>query len=651
VKTPFQELAWLDWRSGRTLVALGFAALVPASCVLWFMTIALRNERLAVQQRLTEVYQNHLVSAQRQITSHWQDRQNALEARANDPPAEQFLAIIRDGLAESAIIYDSNGKVLYPASAMTSAADLVSEPADWAAALELEFQKTNYLGAAEAYGQSAHTTTNLSLKAKSMQSQVGCLVKAGQPDRAVAILTEMVADAGFARVATDHGTLILPNAQLLLLRLLNNPTDALFQRTASNLATRLRDYHDPALSSSQRRFLMEEMCAVAPGAASFPTLPAERLAADYLEQNPAWPFDAGLQRALQPDLWRLASSHRTVVALLHEDRLRTEMKAISMPLPEAAVKLLAPGESFAATRFIPPIPAGEMLPGWRLALSFNGPNPIEAASAREGRVHFWGGLSGVLFIALVALATGRFVAAQMRLAQLKNDLVSTVTHELKTPLSSMRALVDTLRAGRYRDPQQLQTYLDLLAHENERLSHLIENVLSFSRLEQHRQRFQFVPVKAEAVVKNAVTVLQERYPSANGCLHLEIPPSLPAMRGDAEALTTVLINLLDNAWKYTENTKHIVVRAGLEDRGIFLAVADNGVGLTSQQAKRVFDRFYQADQSLARRVGGCGLGLSIVQSIVRAHGGSVTVESEPGKGSTFTVRLPLAGPGGEGSKC
>ncbi|HOX03171.1 MAG TPA: HAMP domain-containing sensor histidine kinase [Candidatus Paceibacterota bacterium] len=650
MKTPIPMPGWLDWRSGTTLIALGLAALVPALCVLWFMTIALRNERLAVQQRLTEVHQNHLETVQRQITAHWRDRRTAIESSASGSPAEQFQAIVRANLADSAIVYDPTGKVLYPAPQVWASESTASEPAEWAAARQLEFQSAHYPEAAEAYGQIARTSPHLTLKAKALQSQAGCLIKAGQPDPAVAILSQLIQDPRSASVATDHGALIVPNAQLLLLKLLRDPNHTLFQDTAGALAERLANYRDPALSSSQRRFLMEEMVEVAPAVAHFPTLAAERLAADYLEHNPSWPLEPGLQPVGRIGLWRMASSNRTVAALFHDDRLRAETKAVSSTLADAAVMLLAPGETAAVTRFVPPIEAGEMLPGCRLALTFSGPNPIEAASAREIRLHLWGGVLGVLFIALAALAAGRYIAAQMRLARIKNDLVSTVSHELKTPLASMRVLVDTLLAERYRDPQQLRAYLNLLTHENQRLSRLIENFLSFTRLEQHRQRFQFGPVKIESLVENSVAALVDRYPPAKDSLRVEIDPDLPAAWGDAEALTTVLVNLLDNAWKYTETAKQIVVRVGRKDRWIVLAVADNGIGLTQQQVKRIFDRFYQADQSLSRRVGGCGLGLSIVQSIVKSHGGSIAVDSDLGKGSTFRVKIPVAEPAAPADK-
>jgi signal transduction histidine kinase len=247
----------------------------------------------------------------------------------------------------------------------------------------------------------------------------------------------------------------------------------------------------------------------------------------------------------------------------------------------------------------------------------------------------------VLSIALVALLAARYVAAQMRLARLKNELVSTVSHELRTPLASIRALVDTLSAQRYRDGQQLQEYLQLIAKENLRLCHMIENFLTFSRLERGKQRFRFEDLAPAAVVAAAVDALKKRLAFARCNFDVRVEPDLPPMRGDAEALSTVLINLLDNACKYTGEDKRICVRAFTQGRQVCFEVQDNGIGLDRRDARKIFDRFYQVDQGMTRQRGGCGLGLSIVKSIVQAHAGVVEVQSAPGQGSTFRVRIPL----------
>ena len=148
------------------------------------------------------------------------------------------------------------------------------------------------------------------------------------------------------------------------------------------------------------------------------------------------------------------------------------------------------------------------------------------------------------------------------------------------------------------------------------------------------------PLGADSIVRAAIDAIGERFEACQSRLDVNVAGELPAIHGDAEALVTVLVNLLDNALKYTENDKQINLKVYRQDSHVRFDVGDNGVGLSRREAKKVFDRFHQVDQSLTRRVGGCGLGLSIVQFIVKAHGGSIDVSSQPGRGSTFSVTLP-----------
>ena len=135
--------------------------------------------------------------------------------------------------------------------------------------------------------------------------------------------------------------------------------------------------------------------------------------------------------------------------------------------------------------------------------------------------------------------------------------------------------------------------------------------------------------------------MKERFEQPGCRLEVQVDPDLPDFHGDPDALVTVLINLLDNAYKYTRGEKAIVLRAFRSQQGIAFEVRDNGIGIAPRDHKRIFQRFYQVDQRLARETGGCGLGLAIVASIVRAHSGSVSVRSQSGEGSIFTVLLPI----------
>jgi signal transduction histidine kinase len=229
---------------------------------------------------------------------------------------------------------------------------------------------------------------------------------------------------------------------------------------------------------------------------------------------------------------------------------------------------------------------------------------------------------------------------QIRLTRLKNDLIATVSHELKTPLTSIRVLTDTLLAGKLQDEVKAHEYLQLIARENVRLSRLIDSFLTFSRMERNKKKFEMRDVRPAEIAGDAVEAVRERYMSAGFALDVNTEPDLPVVLGDRDALVTVVINLLDNAWKYSQNDKRVSLRTYAADSEVRFEVADHGIGLSRREVRRIFEKFYQVDRSLSREASGVGLGLSIVRFIVGAHGGRIDVTSKPGTGSTFTVCLP-----------
>ncbi|HVW07318.1 MAG TPA: HAMP domain-containing sensor histidine kinase [Bryobacteraceae bacterium] len=263
---------------------------------------------------------------------------------------------------------------------------------------------------------------------------------------------------------------------------------------------------------------------------------------------------------------------------------------------------------------------------------------FDLVAKRRIASYVWIGLLAIALVAVSALAAGQLLKRQWQIAALKTDLVAAVSHELKTPVASVRVLVDTLLTDEQPDAAKTRDYLELIAGENHRLGRLIENFLTFSRLERNRQRFEFTDVDPGDVVKAA---MKAQSGSASG-LSVLISPDLPRIRADEDAMVTVLRNLLDNASKYTPGEKRIAIRAYRENARVVFAVEDNGIGIAPSEQKRIFRRFYQVDRRLTRDGGGCGLGLSIVEFIVRAHGGTIHVESEPGQGSTFFVAVPGA---------
>jgi signal transduction histidine kinase len=272
----------------------------------------------------------------------------------------------------------------------------------------------------------------------------------------------------------------------------------------------------------------------------------------------------------------------------------------------------------------------------------SGPQALDEAVAGQRRIFIWTGTLVTLAVLLIAGTAALAVSRQIDLRELKSTSVATVAHEMRTPLASMRMLVDTLREGRYRGEQQLREYLDLIAGENERLRRISENFLTFSRLDRKGYTLDLAPVAPAVVAGQAVASLRSRLEAPGCSFSLDVPDSLPPVLADRDSLAQVLANLIDNALKYTGGEKRIAVRARAGDGAVHFSVEDNGIGIPQDQRRAIFEPFHQLDQRLSRSREGSGLGLSIVRRIVKAHGGEITVASDPGKGSVFTVKIPTA---------
>jgi signal transduction histidine kinase len=282
------------------------------------------------------------------------------------------------------------------------------------------------------------------------------------------------------------------------------------------------------------------------------------------------------------------------------------------------VSVVPPGASTREADAFVSLSGGKLLPGWRLALHMN-EDALSDEQADKHAAYVWIGTLVIVVMATLALLIARVFRKQMRATRLKNDLLATVSHELKTPLSSMRLLVDTLLDSDTDDPGRLREYLELIAKENARLSRLIDNFLTFSRMERNKERFDRAPVDARQLVATAAASVADRFKAAGCKFDVTVDSNLPQVDVDSDAVITVLLNLLDNAFKYTNQDKHIVLCAFADNGHVCFGVEDNGVGLSRRAAHRVFERFYRVDHELSRSAEGCGLGLNIVRFIVNAH--------------------------------
>jgi signal transduction histidine kinase len=245
----------------------------------------------------------------------------------------------------------------------------------------------------------------------------------------------------------------------------------------------------------------------------------------------------------------------------------------------------------------------------------------------------------VVGVSLALRAGGRAV----RLGQMKSDFVSNVSHELRTPLASVRVFAELLRLGKVSDPATVRAYGGTIEAESRRLSRLIDNILDFARIESGRKTYHLVPADLREAVEATVRGFEAHLKDRGFRIDLETPADpLPPVPMDADAIGQALHNLLDNAVKYSGAAREIGVRVGREGREVVVSVRDRGIGIPRGEQGKIFERFHRVSTGLVHEVQGSGLGLSIVDHIVRVHRGRVTVDSEPGRGSTFSIRLPIA---------
>jgi signal transduction histidine kinase len=243
-------------------------------------------------------------------------------------------------------------------------------------------------------------------------------------------------------------------------------------------------------------------------------------------------------------------------------------------------------------------------------------------------------LAGGIFL------TYRNVSKEMALARLKSDFVSNVSHELRTPLSLIRLYAETLELGRLTSPEKHQEYYCIIRKESERLTALINNILDFSRIEAGRKEYDFRETDMRELVCNTLESYRYQIEQHGFTLEEKIG-DVPPLRVDREAMARSLVNLVNNALKYSQDRKYIGVKLYRENGCVKLEVIDHGIGIPVNEQHKIFEKFYRVGDPLVHNTKGSGLGLSLVQHIAQAHGGDVGVDSAPGAGSKFTITLPL----------
>jgi signal transduction histidine kinase len=245
---------------------------------------------------------------------------------------------------------------------------------------------------------------------------------------------------------------------------------------------------------------------------------------------------------------------------------------------------------------------------------------------------------------LGAFLLGRDISRESETTRLKTEFVHNISHELKTPLTLIRLYGETLQLKENLSEEERKESYEIITKESERLSHLINNVLDFSRIDMGRKEFTFKRGSLSRTIQETLDSYRYHLEKKGFEIHEQIERDIPEMNFDGEAIASVLINLLSNAMKFSTDKKEVTVRLFRRGELAVLQVVDKGVGISRKDLDGIFKRFFRAQNNVVSETRGSGLGLTLVEHITEAHGGSVDVETEPGKGSAFSIVLPFSDP-------
>ena len=281
------------------------------------------------------------------------------------------------------------------------------------------------------------------------------------------------------------------------------------------------------------------------------------------------------------------------------------------------------------------------LSSWKARVGLKNTNLDQLA--RNGFLHSFGATVLVLLVLLGGIVlTVRATDREACLAQAKSDFVANVSHELKTPLSLLSLFSEILELGRVKNEEKKIEYYRIMRHESLRLNKIIDNILDFSKIEAGRKTYNFEEGDMGEVIEKVLSSYRYQIVNSGFDVQTNMQPDLPPVLIDREAMSQALSNLVDNAIKYSRDVKQLSITTKTSGTDLSIEMADRGIGIPRAEQAKVFEKFYRVGNGLVHDVKGSGLGLSLVKHIVEAHKGTISVESDVGKGTRFTIRLPLS---------
>ena len=279
-------------------------------------------------------------------------------------------------------------------------------------------------------------------------------------------------------------------------------------------------------------------------------------------------------------------------------------------------------------------------PPWKIEISYLGTNDIGIMAIHKS-FYFWTILTLIMVLSFGIVLIVRAVSHEMEILKIKTDFVSSVSHEFKTPLASIKALTERLLDGKVKNSQRMQQYFSVISQDTNKLTRLVGNILSFSKIEEGKKEYDFEETDITQWLNNTVEDCKKERIQAGIKIRTEIADNIPHLKIDKNELSQVINNLLDNAIKFSTNKSEINVIVIRKENDLIIQVIDYGIGIPQDELNKIFEKFYQGGNANRYSVKGTGLGLTLVKHTVEAHGGKISVESKVGQGSTFSIFLPI----------